>query len=146
MRTTLIVSMLTSVIGFAAASPGLAQMQAQQAMPGMAAPIDASPVQKLMQNMIPADSDSASTKDFKQAGMNMMRNMSVPYTGDADVDFRTHMMPHHQGAVDMAKIALKYAKDPDTKKMAQDIINDQDIQIAQMRDWLKKHGKAAEVR
>jgi uncharacterized protein (DUF305 family) len=121
-------------------------MQVQQAVPGTAAPMDASPVQKLMQNMMPAASDSDSTKEFKQAGMNMMRNMSLPYTGDADVDFRTHMMPHHQGAVDMAKIALKFAKDAETKKLAQSIVNEQNKQIAEMRDWLEKHGKAAGVR
>ncbi len=53
-------------------------------------------------------------------------NMHVPYTGNADVDFRTHMIPHHQGAVEMAKVALKHAEDPETKRMAQKISDDQE--------------------
>ena len=72
--------------------------------------------------------------------MLMMKNMQVAYTGDPDVDFRTHMIPHHQGAIDMAKIALKHAKDPDTMKMAEAIIKDQEREIAEMQAWLKKHG------
>ena len=73
--------------------------------------------------------------------MKMMQNMHVPYTGNADVDFRTHMIPHHQGAIEMAKVALKHAKDPETKRMAQKIIDDQEKEIAEMQDWLKKNGK-----
>lgn len=68
-------------------------------------------------------------------------NMYVPYTGNADVDFRTHMIPHHQGAVEMAKVALKHAEAPETKRMAQKIIDDQEKEIAEMQDWLKKNGK-----
>jgi uncharacterized protein (DUF305 family) len=94
-----------------------------------------------MQKMMPSPNDPASTKDFKAADMKMMHDMSVPYTGNADVDFRTHMIPHHQGAVEMAKVALKHAKDLETKRMAQKIIDDQEKEIAEMQDWLKKNGK-----
>ena len=85
--------------------------------------------------------EAASTKDFKDADMRMMTNMEQPYTGDPDVDFRVHMIPHHQGAVDMAKVALKYAKDAETKKMAESIIKDQEREVGEMQAWLKKHGK-----
>lgn len=85
--------------------------------------------------------DSASTRDFKAADAAMMKNMQVPYTGNADVDFRSHMIPHHQGAIDMAKVALEHAKDPATKVMAQKIIEDQEREIAEMKDWLAKNGK-----
>ena len=71
----------------------------------------------------------------------MMQAMQVPYTGDADVDFRTHMIPHHQGAIDMARVALQHARDPQTKAMAQKIIDDQEREIAEMRDWLKQRGR-----
>jgi len=94
-----------------------------------------------MQKMMPSPNDPASTRDFKAADMKMMHNMSVPYTGNPDVDFRTHMIPHHQGAVEMAKVALKHAKDPETRRMAQEIIDDQEKEIAEMEDWLKKNGK-----
>ncbi|WP_457107325.1 CopM family metallochaperone [Methylobacterium sp. P5_C11] len=94
-----------------------------------------------MGSMKPDPKDDASTKAFKAADMAMMKDMDVPYTGDADVDFRTHMIPHHKGAVAMAKVALKHAKDPATKAMAQTIIDDQEKEIADMQAWLKRHGK-----
>jgi uncharacterized protein (DUF305 family) len=103
--------------------------------------MDPAAMQKMMQDMMPSPNDPPSTKDFKAADMKMMHNMHVPYTGNADVDFRTHMIPHHQGAVEMAKVALKHAKDPETKRMAQKIIDDQEKEIAEMQDWLKKNGK-----
>jgi uncharacterized protein (DUF305 family) len=88
-----------------------------------------------------AQHGSESTKEFKAADMNMMKNMdAAPYTGNPDVDFRTHMMPHHQGAIAMAKVGLKYANDPETKKMAQKIIDDQEKEVADMQAWLKKNG------
>lgn len=108
---------------------------------GQAAPMDAAATQKMMQGMAPAPSDAPSTKAFKQADMTMMHNMNVPYTGDPDVDFRTKMIPHHQGAIDMAEVALSQAKDASTKKMARKIISDQKKEIAEMQAWLKKHGK-----
>jgi uncharacterized protein (DUF305 family) len=70
----------------------------------------------------------------------MMKGMeAVPYTGNPDVDFRTHMIPHHEGAIAMAKVALKNANDAETKSMAQQIIDQQAKQVADMQVWLKKH-------
>jgi uncharacterized protein (DUF305 family) len=102
---------------------------------------DPAAMQKMMQDMMPSANDPASTKDFKAADMSMMMNMHAPYTGNADVDFRTHMIPHHKGAIEMAKVALKYAKDAGTKKTAQKIIDDQENEIVEMTEWLKKNGK-----
>ena len=103
-------------------------------------PMDAAAMQKMMQDSMPKPNDPASTKEFKEADLAMMKNMHAPYTGNADVDFRTHMIPHHQGAIDMAKVALKHAKDAETKKLAETIIKDQEREIAEMQAWLKKHG------
>jgi uncharacterized protein (DUF305 family) len=89
----------------------------------------------------PDPKDNASTKEFKAADMAMMKDMDVPYTGNPDVDFRTHMIPHHKGAVAMAKVALKHAKDPATKSMAQKIVDDQEKEIGEMEAWLKKNAK-----
>jgi uncharacterized protein (DUF305 family) len=87
-----------------------------------------------------ASSGSPSTEEFQKADMEMMQNMKVPYTGNPDVDFRTHMIPHHEGAVAMAKVALRHAKDESTRQMAQKIIDDQEREIGEMRAWLKANG------
>jgi uncharacterized protein (DUF305 family) len=141
MRTLRLISLAAFAAPLASAATAQAPMPGHGSMPGMAARIDPAAMQKMMQDMMPSPNDPASTKDFKAADMQMMHNMSVPYTGNADVDFRTHMIPHHQGAVEMAKVALKHAKDPETKRMAQKIIDDQEKEIAEMQDWLKKNGK-----
>src|SRR3954465_5521295 len=54
--------------------------------------------------------------EYQGAHHKMMRDMSVPYTGDPDVDFRVQMIPHHQGAIDMARVALRHATDPWTRQ------------------------------
>ncbi|GJD94479.1 CopM family metallochaperone [Methylobacterium iners] len=96
---------------------------------------------KMIEDMMPKKNDAPSTAEFKKADMKMMHDMHVPYTGNADVDYRTHMIPHHKGAVEMSKVVLKHAKDPATKAMAEKIIADQEKEIAEMEDWLKKNRK-----
>ncbi|AJZ56125.1 DUF305 domain-containing protein [Paraburkholderia fungorum] len=82
-----------------------------------------------------------STQAFKDADQKMMKDMSAPsYTGDADKDFVAHMIPHHKGAVSMAKVELKYGKDPDMKRLAKNIIKAQNEEIAYMTKWQAKHG------
>ncbi len=95
--------------------------------------VDMSSMQQMMQSMMPSPNDASSTKDFKAADMAMMKNMHAPYSGNPDVDFRRKMIPHHQGAIDMAKVALQHAKDPETKRTAQKIIDDQQKEIAECR-------------
>jgi uncharacterized protein (DUF305 family) len=82
----------------------------------------------------------ASKEANDQAMATMMKNMMVPYTGDADVDFLKGMIPHHQGAIDMAKAALKYGQDPTVLKLAQEVETAQEGEIKFMTDWLKKKG------
>jgi uncharacterized protein (DUF305 family) len=84
--------------------------------------------------------DSAATKAYREANTKMHRNMDIPYTGDADVDFVRGMIPHHQGAIDMAKVALAHAKDEQIRKWATDVIREQEREIAEMQTWLKKKG------
>jgi uncharacterized protein (DUF305 family) len=55
------------------------------------------------------------------------------YTGNADVDFLAMMIPHHQGAVDMARLLLIHGQDPLTRKLAEEIIASQTTEIAAMR-------------
>lgn len=69
----------------------------------------------------------------------MHDGMAVEPTGDADVDFVRGMIPHHQGAVDMAKILLEHGKDPELRTLAENVIRTQEAEIAFMRGWLEKH-------
>ncbi|MBL8638004.1 MAG: DUF305 domain-containing protein [Alphaproteobacteria bacterium] len=64
---------------------------------------------------------------------------AAPTTGNADVDFVTGMIPHHQGAVDMAKVLLEKGTDPELKELAKGIVAAQEKEIAFMNEWLKKH-------
>jgi uncharacterized protein (DUF305 family) len=50
------------------------------------------------------------------------------------------MIPHHEGAVEMAKIQLRHGADPDMRKLARDVIRTQSEEIASMLDWLRRNG------
>ncbi len=65
----------------------------------------------------------------------MMEGVTDP---DPDAAFARGMLWHHKGAVDMAKIQLKYGKDPEMRKLAQDILNGQEPEIRLMETWLQK--------
>jgi uncharacterized protein (DUF305 family) len=82
-----------------------------------------------------------SLKSNEQAMAVMMKNMMLSYTGDADVDFMKGMIPHHEGAIDMAKVALQFAKDPAILKLATDVVTAQESEITFMKNWLAKMGK-----
>ena len=88
-----------------------------------------------------ATADAASTTAFKSANDKMHAGMNIPFTGNADKDFVNGMVPHHQGAVEMAKIVLQYGKDPALKRLARDIVKAQDKEIAFMKGWLAKNAK-----
>jgi uncharacterized protein (DUF305 family) len=63
---------------------------------------------------------------------------NAPMTGDPDHDFTAMMIPHHQGAVDMAKLELLYGKDSALRRLAQEIIVTQEQEIAVMQMRLKQ--------
>ena len=64
---------------------------------------------------------------------------SAERTGDPDRDFVASMIPHHQGAVDMARALLLHGKDPALRRLAEGIVADQQTEIAYMRRWLQEH-------
>lgn len=67
-----------------------------------------------------------------------MSMSAVAQSGNSDVDFVTLMLPHHQAAIDMAKTQLLYGKDPQIRRLAQEIITDQQLEINLMQRWLKQ--------
>jgi len=85
----------------------------------------------------------ATTQDWAEL-MTGMKTMdvamgSVKRSGDSDVDFVKLMLPHHQAAIDMAKTQLLHGKDPQMRRLALEIITDQQSEIVLMQLWLKQH-------
>jgi len=62
----------------------------------------------------------------------------VKQSGNNDVDFVRLMLPHHQAAIDMAKTQLLHGKDPQMRRLAKEIITDQQLEIELMQRWLKQ--------
>ena len=84
---------------------------------------------------------SPSSLAFQGINAKMHKAMSITYTGNADADFVNGMIPHHEGAVDMAKTVLAFGKDPEVRKLAEAVIKAQESEIALMREWLKKQAR-----
>lgn len=81
------------------------------------------------------------TNYFADVMARMHHGMAITYTGDADLDFVRGMIPHHQGAADMASILLERGTDPELNRLANDIFSTQSYEISWMQGWLAEHGK-----
>ena len=86
-----------------------------------------------------AVADSHATAAYKQAMATMMTGMNQPYTGNPDRDFVLGMLPHHQGAIDMARVEMRYGHDPALRRLARSIIASQGREESFMRQWLARH-------
>src|SRR6476659_3581080 len=89
----------------------------------------------------PAEADYWSELNATMDKMHMAM-AAIQRSGDADVDFVRLMLPHHQGAIDMAKVQLLYGKDPQMRRLAQEIVTDQQLEIELMQRWLKQRESA----
>ena len=79
----------------------------------------------------------AAANDKMHAGMGNIAE-------DADVAFMQGMIPHHVGAVEMAKVALEHGKDPEVRALAEKVIAAQETEMKEMQAWLDKRGVKAE--
>ena len=112
-----------------AGAPARAQPAAPAPMPGMTMP-----------GMTMPSGGGAAQGPMMAAMDKMSRDMAAaPVTGDADRDFTAMMIPHHQGAIDMARYELANGKDPAMRKLARDIVAAQEKEIAAMKGWQARH-------
>lgn len=86
--------------------------------------------------------ETPAQKAFREANDRMHAAMAAPSSGDVDLDFARGMLPHHQGAVDMANIQLRYGTDPEMKSLAIKVVQTQKEEIRQMEEWIAKREKA----
>ena len=84
---------------------------------------------------------SASSLAFAAVNEKMHRDMAITFSGNPDIDFARGMIPHHQGAIDMAKIVVAFGKDPEIRKLAEEIVKAQESEINFMQSWLQKRGQ-----
>jgi hypothetical protein len=83
---------------------------------------------------------AAAQRELAAINSRMHADMNVPMTGNLNADFVRGMIPHHQGAIDMAELALKHSNDPFIRTLARGIIAAQRREITAMRAWLRERG------
>lgn len=134
--------------GSAAAAPAPTALPAQCAamMPMMQQMMEMMAMTQGQAGMQGMPMAATGMSDASKAYMDAMKTMDGPMMqgaqlADPDVAFVRAMIPHHQGAIDMAQAVLKYGKDDRVKEWANQIIKAQQAEIAVMQDWLKQHGQ-----
>lgn len=86
---------------------------------------------------------SPAQQAYRQANERMHASMSMDVPANPDVAFAQGMIPHHRGAIDMARVQLQYGTDPEMRRLAEDVIRTQEAEIAQLNAFLAKRGAMA---
>ncbi len=87
-----------------------------------------------------ADAPAAGSA-YSEAQNRMNHDMAMTPTGDADIDFARAMIPHHEGAIEMARIVLETGSDPELQRLAREIVAAQEAEIAFLQSWLAANGE-----
>ena len=82
---------------------------------------------------------SAATRAYMDAANQMHIDLAVPFGNDADKDFAAVMAAHHKGAIDLARIELQYGRDPEMRKLAEQIVAANEREIAALKAWQVQH-------
>jgi len=82
---------------------------------------------------------SDATRAYMDAAIAMHRDMAVAYHNDADRDFAATLAAHHQGAVAIAEVELKYGTDPELRALAQSVIDARTRELALLAAWREHH-------
>ena len=89
----------------------------------------------------PKGDQGPSSAAFHAINKKMHEGMNITFTGNVDRDFVNGMIPHHQGAAEMAKVVLAFGSDPEIRKLAEAVIRAQESEIELMRAWLQRNTK-----
>ena len=97
-----------------------------------------------MQHSAHAEGSMTANAPYWEGLMESMTRMhaamsSTRPSADADTDFVVLMLPHHQAAIDMARVELTFGKDPQLRRLAQEIVTDQESEIQLMKLWRQQH-------
>lgn len=135
MTTTLIVGLVAGAIALGSGYASAQMHQNHDKHPQSAPPDHSAHTGK------PKGDTGPSSAAYQAINAKMHEGMDIAFTGNADIDFARGMIPHHLGAVEMAKTVLAFGKDPQLRKLAEEIIKAQETEIVFMQEWLKANAK-----